>query len=223
MGNVLEMSLGTQARLAIAALLLAGCTSGDFASTNPADGSPMLARLFGTETVVPAAASPPTAGAPAIRVTIDHNRAVATMVLATQRNGYQTWVAADRRTVTLRGDVVSATRGLLIDLLAAETDITAAALKARRETPAYQRTYRYTDDTRGILSVTYDCKMSRGDARTVEIDGRVHPIIRMIEHCTGPTGVVRNDFFVGGNGVVLRSRQYLNPDVGYITIDRLTR
>lgn len=219
------MSLAMTARTAIAAALLAGCTAGDYASDRPGGGGPALARLVGAAappavTVVPPA---PASAGRAIRTRIDYNRAVATMTLATTRNGYQIWVAPDRQTVTLRGDVVSATRGLLIDLLAAETDLTAAALRARRDSPPYQRTYRYTDGTRGIRPVTYDCKMTRGDAQAIEVDGRRHQTLRMVEECTGPTGVVRNDFWIGADGVTWRSRQYLEPNIGYITIDRLAR
>jgi hypothetical protein len=216
--------------LALTALVLAGCASGDFAKPTAAPGAGMVARIMKRP-------PPPTNGAKPIAAlsreaigavdhslilaSVDGTGAAATLRIAAENGGYQTWLSSDRSTVTTRRGVVSATRGLMTDLLASEVEATADAVHARRAS-SYARSYRYTGGNRNVETVRYDCTLTNAGAQKVEVLERSHATTQMVEVCSGPGGEIRNDYWVG-DGIIWKSRQYLEPALGYLNVDRLIR
>lgn len=208
--------------LVLVALTLAGCSGGD-AGVSPS--IPGLGRLTGgaaapatveVEVPLPGAAVA-VAPAPRMLATVEQTRITAPLRLAVDRGGYQTWIADDRTTITLRGGVVTATRGLAHDLLAADAEAAAQAIRAGRA-GSYSRSYRYTSGVRGIETRSYSCTLARTGAETVTVQGRQVAATRFSETCTGPDGGFRNDYWIGRDGRLTKSRQFLDPQGGYLTL-----
>ncbi len=88
---------------------------------------------------------------------------------------------------------------------------------------SYVRAYHHADGD-GARVTTYDCTMSAPRSETLSIlDARVRAAT-LTESCTGPSGAtIENAFAVAPDGTVVRSRQWVSADLGYIELDRLIR
>lgn len=207
----------------LVALVLAGCSGGDTGGSAPVPG---LSRLTGgaaapatveVEVVVVPGAGAAVDTAPRMRATVELSRVTAPLRLAADRGGYQTWIADDRTTLTLRGGLVTATRGLPFDLLAADAEAAAQAVNGRSP-GSYPRSYRYTSGLRGIETRSYNCTLARAGAETVTVHGRQEATTRFTETCSDAAGGFRNDYWIGRDGRLKKSRQFLDPQGGYLTL-----
>lgn len=88
---------------------------------------------------------------------------------------------------------------------------------------SYVRAYHHTDGD-GARVTSYDCTMSAPRSETLSIlDVRV-PAATLTESCTGPSGAtIENAYAVAADGTVVRSRQWVSADLGYVELDRLIR
>lgn len=154
------------------------------------------------------------------------------LIAAASNRGRIIWQAPDGITLTGRGGVLFATRGLGGDLLSAEVDPVVGALAAERSA-RYRRTLRRIGDDDRILRQPYDCVLQRGPARTVTVLGRAHATVLSRESCrpvalpadpfaqrqTVPEPFV-NEYYVG-DGTIWLSRQYVGPAIGSLRLERV--
>ena len=157
--------------------------------------------------------------------------ATAGLVPAAANRGRLVWTTEDDVSLTGRGGIVVATRGLGGDLLSAESDALLPAL-AQGRPAAYRRTLRRLDGLGRILVQPYDCRLTTGPRETVVVLGRAHPTLRSTERCeslaAAPEGTPRSlapEPFVNvynvGDGTIWTSRQYVGPAVGYLELERV--
>ena len=97
------------------------------------------------------------------------------------------------------------TRGLGNDLMTADVAQTRAKL---RSGGAATRVHRRMTGENGVAVATYDCGLSR-NGNTVT------------ESCAGPDGQFQNTYVLDKAGRVAASRQWLSPQSGYVTIQRV--
>ncbi|MCR8724185.1 YjbF family lipoprotein [Frigidibacter sp. ROC022] len=228
MGDVLAMIRGMVLALALG---LAACSSGGEGTTSPLTEATRLItqKIKGRNKAPPPPAAQLTRAAledakgPLILASIERSKAAATLRLARQNGGYGTWVSLDKLSVTLKQGVLSASRGLPGDLLAGETDATLAALRTD-ESSSYGKVMRYIGGDRQILKSRLSCRMDPVGAETIEILERSHATRHMAEVCSDSYGgTIRNDYWIGDDGTLWQSRQYLHPVMGYITFQQLLK
>ncbi|MBK0329329.1 YjbF family lipoprotein [Rhodobacteraceae bacterium F11138] len=130
------------------------------------------------------------------------------------------WRTETDETVTLRGGVLIATRGLGGDVLSSEVQLRPGGLG-----PASgQRVLHVADKDNKQLTLPLACDVvDRGPAR-IEIIGWSLPTHHVQERCEGGGGTVVNDYWVdAGNGLVWQSRQWAGPHIGYLRLRQVTR
>ena len=150
---------------------------------------------------------------------------------ATGNRGRIVWATEDGITLTGRGGVLVATRGLGGDLLSAETEPVVQALAAGRSA-SYRRVLRRLDGEGLVLRQPYDCTLALGPAETVAVLGRRHATRRSTETCrpaippdpTTPAAYAAAPFvntYNVGDGTIWLSRQWVGPAVGHLRLERV--
>lgn len=221
------------------AFAVAGCAGGDLAGTSPvldtvklAAGAVKSARAASRATASGGGATLPQglsraalAGVdgPLLLAQIEKTGASATLRLARSNGGYDTYASPDKLTMTFRDGLLSASRGMAGDLLAAETEPVLAALRARRAA-SYPKTLRYFGGDRQIILSRLDCEMQVVGPESIEVLEVAHGTTHLAEICTDRAGgQMRNDYWIGADRVLWKSRQFLHPALGYVTVQRLLR
>ena len=149
--------------------------------------------------------------APRMQVAIPA-RGADTLVSLVARNGdVETWLAVDDISVSFRQGVLVATRGLGHDLMGAGAETTLAALAGMGEA-VYRRQMRYLTGEHHTTYLTAGCSMSPAGTETV---GTLR-LQRHEETCEARDHRFTNVFWSDGAGRILRSRQWVSPEVGYL-------
>jgi hypothetical protein len=135
--------------------------------------------------------------------------AQAPMKLVARSNGVETWMSADRYSVSLRDGVLVATRGFGFDLMSGDADATLEAL-VQPNSGMYSRHMRYLTSDNQSTWLRADCKVALvrtgSGVRTFE------------EDCVAETTEFTNQFEVDGKGRIVQSRQWVSKDMGYLEI-----
>jgi hypothetical protein len=214
------------ALLAVAALVLAGC--GSDPQERPSRALFNIAKGLATGAAKPPPFTLTRAQIRGVDVPLMVARledgAVATLFVAAENGPYQTWRTVDGVTLTTRGGVLSATRGLGPDLLAGESD-QSADLLARRQGGTVRRIHRYLDGNDQIVVHRLECRIVPQAAETVTVFEVAHRTTRLVETCTGDgpgNGPdFTNTYWVGAGGTIWASRQFISPDKGHAALERL--
>ena len=218
---------------ALALLALAGCeTARDPGGTTISGLLRQRVAQIGQPPAPPAAL--PTAAVlasrtdPLLAVGIPSRDARATLTPAARNAGTVTWLATDGITVTTRAGLVVATRGLGHDLMSADVAGALAALAGGGG--RYSRIHYTLSDENRTLARRLDCELRPAGTETVDRVDRRSVTRVWAETCTaGDAGIGRSDapagagerivnrYWVGGAGAVVRSQQWLTPQVGAVT------
>ncbi len=150
--------------------------------------------------------------APLILLTIPERQAVTVMQKLEQNQGDETYGTGDRRSITLRGGMLSGTRGLGNDIMSSDIDAVRALVSARK-TGTAKRVMRYLDGEELTVSEVQTCKVSvtRSDPAITHVS----------EACAGDGSAFTNTYKVTAGGQITQSRQWHSPAVQYLTIQRL--
>ncbi|QIE47924.1 YjbF family lipoprotein (plasmid) [Pseudohalocynthiibacter aestuariivivens] len=154
------------------------------------------------------------------------SRDAMTVMQEIERNGpYVTFGSSDRRSITLKGGIVTATRGLGNDLMSSDVDAVAAIIRARQDGAA-SRVNRYLDGENYTVALDPYCQIKSEGGEQVSL-GEVHTsTTRMLESCIADKDEFRdttfqNSYQVTPGGRIVQSRQWISPLNGYIVIQSL--
>lgn len=210
------------------ALALAGCSSGGDNSftlvkaawneifpgdkDKPAKPGPTLTR-----------AAVEKSGAAMIRTRLVEENVRPVLSAAAQHGPYVTYVSRLGQSLTLRGSLITGTRGLGYDLLSVATgpnDPVTRAIPLQNWPAQVTRTYRFPGRGPGGVARTVTCTYQPGEPREIEIVEVVHSGIQVAEHCAGD-GVSFTNYHLADRhtGFVWRSIQWLGPDQGAIDLE----
>lgn len=138
-----------------------------------------------------------------------------------QNGSVVTWSSQDIRTMSFRGDVLTASRGFLNDLMSAETRSVAAALRGNGGT--VNRSWETLDSANNVVITQRSCRIVKGDPMAVpQVTGGTSTADRFDEVCEGAPAI-RNVYLVDRTGRILQSRQWLGPAGGYLTLQLVRR
>mgnify|MGYP000002156676 CR=1 FL=1 len=167
--------------------------------------------------------------APYIEVTVENRGALAYLAQALVRSDSTpgqivVWRSEDNATLTLRGGVLVATRGLGDDLLSASA--LQVSGQGGAETSGARR-YQIRGLDSGARTLVMGCTLVDLGAERIEIVELRHATRHLQERCEGGSGaeagVVVNDYWVDSStGRVWQSRQWAGPTIGYLYIRQLT-
>jgi len=215
----------------VALMLVAACNGGDDAPTLN------LQLIAATREVVAAKTAAKTQRPPVTRAVLDtlEGSFMEVSVENTDRLGYfyvsavlrdntpgdiVVWRSEDNITLSLRNDVLIATRGLGNDLMSTEV-----AIRDGMPGPATggaRRAYYRARDNKQV-PVTLACSRTDMGSETIVIVERNHPTQHIREQCQGGGGPVVNDYWIDSRtGLIWQSRQWAGPENGYLRLRRLT-
>jgi hypothetical protein len=144
-------------------------------------------------------------------------------ILGVRDNGpYRTYATANRQTLTLRGGLVTATRGLGRDLMSADVQQVLERLSHASPGPA-RRSMQVLDGEDITRSLIFDCQITPGAADLPPLDKAPR---RMQESCRGANAAAAglrftNSYAMDRSGRILLSRQWLPVSSGAIMLAEL--
>jgi hypothetical protein len=122
-------------------------------------------------------------------------------------------------TVSFRDGLLVATRGLGDDLMGADVAQVRAALDAGGGTAV--RRHDVLDGQDQVVTQTYQCMIVAAGMETVDLGLRQENLPKFSETCVGAGVQFENLYWMGGDGTVLSSRQYITRTVAYLRGNRL--
>jgi len=147
-----------------------------------------------------------------------------TVLRQIESNGaYRTWAAygsSDRRSLTTKGGLITATRGLGFDLMSSDVSGVLPLITGRRNGTA-KRIQRYLNGENIIYEIVADCSVSRGPARAFKIGSTSQNATEMVVNCKAPEHEFTNTYLVSGKGQIVQAQQWLSPFYGHAFIQRL--
>ncbi|MCZ4352917.1 YjbF family lipoprotein [Roseovarius aestuarii] len=158
--------------------------------------------------------------APVIALAIPNRKAATVMQQVELNHGYATFGTSDRRSVTLRGGMVTGTRGLGEDIMSSNISGVQALIAGRKNGTA-QRVVRYLNGEDVTVTQVSTCTVrvkDTGRYKMADIDSAATTVN---EVCRSEDGEFTNSYRVAPNGRVLQSRFWHSPMNDYIVIQAL--
>ncbi|MEM6619321.1 MAG: YjbF family lipoprotein [Pseudomonadota bacterium] len=219
----------------LAALALAACSS-DNAVTQPglAETALSMARARmaarGAETA-PAQAPPQVTraqmealGRPVVYTAVPRLSLGQPAVEVARNRGFVTFIASDQSSITLRDGIVSATRGLPVDLFAQRLSITPGALFRGTFPKTYERTQRHLTGEGTLDTRDYVCAIAPAEKDEVlELFGRNYTVRQYTEVCQNRVRAFQNSYWVDRRGTVWQSHQSISREVGHMVVQRVVQ
>jgi len=150
-------------------------------------------------------------------------RGTSAMMHVTGRNGdVVTWETPERVSVSLAGGVLVATRGLGHDLMSAEVREARAALAGSMPAGSdYPRFYGYMDGEHRTWFRSFLCHVVVAERDVVETTSDGRKVTRVTERCTDPDLEFTNVYWRAPDGELVRSRQWIGPELGHIRLEHV--
>ena len=129
----------------------------------------------------------------------------------------RTYATPTMQAVILRGGMLAGTRGLGFDMMSAEVEQTGRLIRAR--TPGTgKKVIRYLDGLGLERPIPLDCTVSVGADTSYPFAGQTWSGRQVVEHCEGLGMKMDDTFIVSAAGQIVASRQWISPQLGYVTI-----
>ncbi len=154
------------------------------------------------------------AGQPLVQVAVPSVKAQAVFSRIAQNGDVETFSAATPVTISLRGGLLVATRGMGADVMAVDTGPTARALAAGGQGAPYRRKMRLLDGENHSDYLYASCEM-------VALGRDGSGLSRFEERCASRAGAHINLYSRDSLGQLRSSQQWGGPQLGYLTITAL--
>ena len=160
---------------------------------------------------------------PLVQIMFPTIKAASVLRIIESNGGYDTWAAwgiVDRRTVTMKRGIITATRAIWRDLMSADVDGVLDLVTRRAEGTA-PYTQRYLDGDHAIIEAKSTCVVSRGYDQVVDF-GEIHePVLQMFSSCVSADRQFVDLYLVDARGRIVQSRQWIGPGMGFAITRRL--
>lgn len=151
---------------------------------------------------------------------LETRNVVAIMGVAETNHGYETWEAADRRSLILKGGVLTASRGLGDDLMSSSSDGSIAMIRSRQEGHT-TRSYNFLTGMGQISNLEVQCEIIKGSNDHVAAGEIDSDATTFAEICVADPLKIQNLYWVDSKGNIIKSRQWLSSEVGYVLFQHL--
>ncbi|TGD67179.1 YjbF family lipoprotein [Tabrizicola sp. WMC-M-20] len=216
MGAVLEMTRAFWSGL-LAVMVLASC-----GSDTPHSVSMVRTVVGSLPGAAKAPAPPPITRAllaqvltPVMLVTIDSRGQKALIAEIQTNRGVATWSSVDDITLSFRNGVIVATRGFGADLMAADVP----GISPRRDGQAHVRVHTLLNGEDQAVQTTYACTFRTVGRETIDVVELAYQTTHVIESCTAEGMRFANGYWISDDESLRKSRQWISPEVGFLTIE----
>ena len=137
---------------------------------------------------------------------------------------YVTYASQLQQTMTLQGSLITASRAIGFDMLSLRTDVgdpVTVLTPVDEWQNSVTRDYRFAGDTPGGRLISVTCRFVKGPAFELELLDKTFDTFIMQSQCVGDEARFTNIHLVQENGQILRSAQWLGPDLRMVEIDIL--
>ena len=133
---------------------------------------------------------------------------------------WSSWGTAERRTLTTKRGIITATRAIPPDLMSADVDEVLELVTRREEGSAYYA-QRYLDGDHKVIEAKTFCEVTRGYEKFVEFGEIRAPALQMFANCIAADRQFVDLYMVDNSGHILQSRQWVGPTIGFAIFQRL--
>ncbi|KMK65394.1 YjbF family lipoprotein [Puniceibacterium sp. IMCC21224] len=159
---------------------------------------------------------------PLAMVTIEKRKGQALMLEVEQNGPYRTYATADRQSFTLRGGILTATRGIGDDLMSTDNAGLVQLVQARRDGTA-PYILRLLDGENITRTLNFTCEVFSEGSESYALGQISANATKMIANCTGDMKPFTDTFLVDGSGHVIEARQWVGETTEYITVQALRK
>ncbi|MGB0660459.1 MAG: YjbF family lipoprotein [Mangrovicoccus sp.] len=161
---------------------------------------------------------------PVILVTLEDGVTFATAIPLGQNKNMVTWITGDGKSVMLKDGVLFGTRGLINDLMTAETDLVDRQLSSR-QAGEYTRAFRFLAGDESITVDRFYCELTNDGQVSRRILDVTRSTTQWRELCFGinTDTEFENFYWLGGDGTIWDSRQWAGPYQGGIQIQTIQK
>lgn len=158
--------------------------------------------------------------APLILVGLESSGAVQVMAMVAENSNMRTYMTPNMQALIIRSGMLTGTKGLGHDLSVAEIESPAALIRSRQAGQA-RRTMRYIAGDGVERPLPLECTITVGEGKSFSFAGTGWNATQIIEDCRGSGVNVQNSYLVTASGQIPVSRQWIGPDLGYVTIQTI--
>lgn len=156
---------------------------------------------------------------PLILTTLESRGATQAMAMVGENRGTRTYMTPNEQALMMRGGLLVGTRGLGHDIASVEIG-TESLIRARRNGQA-SRVMRYYSGDGVERPLPMNCTITTGAAKSFDFAGRSWSTRQVVESCQGAGAQIQNNYLVSAGGQIPLSRQWIGPDLGYVTIQTI--
>ena len=157
---------------------------------------------------------------PVMLLGIEATNGVTAAGMVGENGKMRTYNTPSKQSLILRDGLIVGTRGFGNDVMSADVADVAALILARKAGSA-KRTPRYLDGEGIERPLPLDCTVSLGEAKNYSSAGTDWQTIQVAERCTAPNVDITNSYLVTSAGKIALSRQWIAPNLGYVTMQTL--
>ena len=157
---------------------------------------------------------------PVLIATLDANGSTSLFAQRGENGSMRTWLAASGQGVITRDGLLVGTRGFGNDLMSADMGALAALVRGRHAGNA-QVELRHLDGLGIERATRFSCTVGTGSAASYSFAGLDLSGLQVAAHCAADSASFDASFIVSDTGRVIASRQWIGPQLGYLTIQGL--
>lgn len=132
----------------------------------------------------------------------------------------RTWFTPGAQALILRSGIVAGTRGFGFDMTSAETEALSALVSTRTAGTA-PMVLRYLDGLGKERPLPLTCTVTPASATSYDFAGQTWAGTLVGAQCEGLGYSTNPSFIVADSGEIISSRQWIGPQVGYVTLQVL--
>lgn len=230
------LKIGGYAAALIAALIVAGCGN-DASKTTTSRYFRSVAKSVGHDMMwwkkpgTPAPQTDPEGMArsalalnqvPLVLATMEKTGYVNAFGMVGENGAMRTYFSPQKDALILRDGILVGTRGFASDLESADIGGTARLIHSARNGRG-QKELGLLEGDGAEHPLPLECTVTAGKPARYSFAGTTWSGTHVSEHCTGNGADITNSYVVARNGTIVGSRQWISPNLGYITIQLLRR
>lgn len=158
--------------------------------------------------------------APLILVGLESSGATQVMAMVAENGNMRTYMTPNMQALIVRSGMLTGTKGLGHDLSVAEVENAANLIRSRRTGQA-SRTMRYIAGDGVERPLPLNCTVAIGAGKSFSFAGSGWNATQVVETCQGSGVEVQNSYLVTASGQIPVSRQWIGPELGYVTIQTI--
>lgn len=167
--------------------------------------------------------APSPIGPERLRVALPERGVQATLAPVAKNGKTVVWQTLDGITLAFQQGMLVSTRGLGEDLMTSDVSNRLMMLNGQLDGTYYPHIRSYLDGEYQTVFRSYQCQL-QAQSREPDINrGNTSAARKLEETCVSPAGEFANTYWIGAAGQVIKSRQWVSPEIGMMETERVQR